>query len=1013
MSSPGLDPALLTKLDTPDVAAALRLLTESDLHRAEIAEQLTTIALEQAEQNPQAAAHWLATAAALNDATGQEAGLQAQIRYAQARLSLHQGNTTIAESQIRQAQELWRSIGADAALARSYLGLTQVLTVQGRYAEAEEAIQQAIQGLPENSVQQAQAFLNLANLLRFQERHEEALPHYASARIILEQQLATAEDEQHANLLSKLAGLAVNQSIVLMFLDRPLEAEAALLEALSRFDQAGDRLNRGKARTNLGSLYLRTGRYAEALNALTQASVDLLGEISVESPDTSQLRQADILLLEQANAYLALNLIPEAIAELERAIELFRSVPQPYELGQSLYTLGMVRLRNGEPDLAQATLDEAWRIFGELDNPYWQNRVCVALATVAYRQGSLRQAADRLDTCLAGIPSNGHELNGSEGKVTAWDVGLIAEARLLRLRLHLETGEIKQAQACARQISALLNVTGASSSHREQAAAPMPHLRLRLEHALGSIALTSGNAQKAEKHFRNAVALLEQQRISLPLEEIKTAYLDDKANIYDDLIYSMLARTSTRSSDKRKHSSADIIDDPEIVAQVFATMEQARSRTLLDRLMASGEDPAEAVDENVASKQRELRRGLHWLYNQLMEAKSPEDIRQRQRQLQTQEAALQRLEWQTSSLLTLTRPVELAAFQRILAPDQQALIYYVAQASTPIGDSDAVQVSSGEVMVLLVGKNDARLFRHLGTARELEQMGAELRFQLGRAELGTAYLARHRERLTAGLHTALARLYERLIGPVAEHLTSYRLLLVPHGKLHQLPLHILWNGEQYLLERFECTYLPSASLAVHTGTSLSGEHAGPGAYRSLAGLALTDPIIPQARQEVIQAASHFPRSWIYLDDLASRDGLRTAARQADVLHIATHGLFRPDNPFFSALKLADGWIDVREIYRLPLAARLVVLSACESGVGRVRGGDEVIGLARGFLGAGARNLMVSLWNVHDASAAALTDAFYRQLAAAARPAAALRAAQIEAIHRKQHPYFWAPFLVIG
>ena len=117
-------------------------------------------------------------------------------------------------------------------------------------------------------------------------------------------------------------------------------------------------------------------------------------------------------------------------------------------------------------------------------------------------------------------------------------------------------------------------------------------------------------------------------------------------------------------------------------------------------------------------------------------------------------------------------------------------------------------------------------------------------------------------------------------------------------------------------------------------------------HPSLAGLAITDPSIPHARREVQTAATHFAQSQLFLDADAGRAGLRQAAAQADVLHIATHGLFRPDNPFFSALKLADGWLDVREIYRLPLSAGLVVLSACESGAGQVRGGDEVIGLAR-------------------------------------------------------------------
>jgi CHAT domain-containing protein len=182
----------------------------------------------------------------------------------------------------------------------------------------------------------------------------------------------------------------------------------------------------------------------------------------------------------------------------------------------------------------------------------------------------------------------------------------------------------------------------------------------------------------------------------------------------------------------------------------------------------------------------------------------------------------------------------------------------------------------------------------------------------------------------------------------------------------------------------------------------------------LAALALPDPAIPQAETEVRAAARYFPRTRLFLNEQAGSDGLHTAAETGDVLHIATHGVFRPDNPFFSALKLADGWIDVRAIYRLPLAARLVVLSACESGAVQVQGSDEAIGLGRGFLGAGARSLVVSLWNVHDASAAILMEQFYAQLAGDGRGTArALRAAQQQAAAAGRHPYYWAPYLVMG
>jgi CHAT domain-containing protein len=141
--------------------------------------------------------------------------------------------------------------------------------------------------------------------------------------------------------------------------------------------------------------------------------------------------------------------------------------------------------------------------------------------------------------------------------------------------------------------------------------------------------------------------------------------------------------------------------------------------------------------------------------------------------------------------------------------------------------------------------------------------------------------------------------------------------------------------------------------------------------------------------EIEVAARHFSSHWLYQGEAASLAALRTAAQQADILHLATHGLFRPDNPFCSVLKLADGWADVRTLYELPLTAQLVVLSACESGAVAVRGGDEVIGLARGFLAAGARSLLVSLWNVHDASAASLMDELYGALTGSApRPAVA-------------------------
>ena len=111
------------------------------------------------------------------------------------------------------------------------------------------------------------------------------------------------------------------------------------------------------------------------------------------------------------------------------------------------------------------------------------------------------------------------------------------------------------------------------------------------------------------------------------------------------------------------------------------------------------------------------------------------------------------------------------------------------------------------------------------------------------------------------------------------------------------------------------------------------------------------------------------------------------ARQADILHLATHGRFRPDNPLFSALRLADGWLTVRDACELDLhGCGLVALSACETGVSQVAPGDELLGMTRGFFASGAASLLVSLWPVDDAATVDLMVEFYRRLAdGAARP----------------------------
>jgi CHAT domain-containing protein len=513
----------------------------------------------------------------------------------------------------------------------------------------------------------------------------------------------------------------------------------------------------------------------------------------------------------------------------------------------------------------------------------------------------------------------------------------------------------------------------------------LPHLTLRLLHAQGQVDQAAGDRLAARQRFAAALDLLEQQRASLPLEEIRTAFLDDKTLFYSDLVLALL--------------EGDVPGAHEVAA-AFAVVERARSRTLLERLLVSIDVRPVEVDAALAARREDLRRQLHWLYNQLLGESGSRRVEPAiGRQLERTEAALQALERQGAPLLGQAEPVALADLQRRLGRDQQALVYFFA------GD---------EVLAFVVGRDAAQVVRRVCTVTEVARAQAELRFQIGRAELGQAYLARHAQRLRRAVLHAAGRLYDLLVAPLGPLLTTARWLVVPYGSLHLLPFHALWDGSRFVVETVEVAYSPSASVAVQHRAAGSQD-----IYRSFAGLAPVDAAIPHAQAEVKTCSSLFAAARPLLGADASRARLREAAGQVDVLHLATHGLFRPDNPFFSALMLADGWLDVREIYRLPLAARLVVLSACESGAGEVWGSDDVIGLARGFLGAGAKYVVASLWNVHDESAVGLMDRFYRALlgrtgdGAAPRPAAALAAAQRSAIATGLHPYYWAPFVAIG
>jgi CHAT domain-containing protein len=170
--------------------------------------------------------------------------------------------------------------------------------------------------------------------------------------------------------------------------------------------------------------------------------------------------------------------------------------------------------------------------------------------------------------------------------------------------------------------------------------------------------------------------------------------------------------------------------------------------------------------------------------------------------------------------------------------------------------------------------------------------------------------------------------------------------------------------------------------------------------------------LPQALHEARTVASLFPGER-YLEGAATEARLKEAAPRHGIVHLAAHGEARLDNPTFAHLQLADGQLSTAGVFNLALDGALVTLSACETGRSVVTGGDELIGLARGFLYAGAATLVQSLWRVEDGSTARLMERFYRNLRQGQLKGASLRAAQLSLLAEGLPPYFWAPFQLVG
>ena len=261
-----------------------------------------------------------------------------------------------------------------------------------------------------------------------------------------------------------------------------------------------------------------------------------------------------------------------------------------------------------------------------------------------------------------------------------------------------------------------------------------------------------------------------------------------------------------------------------------------------------------------------------------------------------------------------------------------------------------------------------------------------------------------------------ARLYDSLVKPLRSSIAHENLLIVPHDILHFLPFAALLNDADghYLVEDYTVTYAPSASSLrfLHEKRNINNNR--------ILVMGNPDGTLPLAEVEA-NAIAQIHEAVALLQGEATEQELYIQAKQADIIHLAAHGVYDPLNPLYTRIELNpnqehDGNVEVHEIFGLDLAkANLVVLSACETSLGEQSRGDEIVGLPRAFLYAGAPAVVTTLWSINDEASAILMESFYRQRAMGMTTAQALQAAQmhIRALNDWNSPYYWAAFSLTG
>jgi tetratricopeptide (TPR) repeat protein len=861
------------------------------------------------------------------------------------------------------AEEAFISLGLEDDAARTRIGHVDAFRYLGRY---DEAIDLAMRNLaylegrgPGYGLDAARQRVNLGMVYWRRGDLEQALNSFEEAR----------EYGRREGIRELAATAAMNVGLVLNNLGRYSEALEADRFAIQEFRELGARERLATVQMNLGLLHTSRGEYGQALEALL-ASRALCEELGLEH------RRAAVDV-DLTRAYQALNLDAEAAEACANAAESFRRLDMPFELATALLLSGQIAERRDDPAAARRYLGEARALYARVGNAVWESITTLAGVRLAIGEAN-RQGLPALQTEAAGLAARLEELGALDHA---------AAGHLLVADLQTRIGKVKEARASLQTALGLGKQLGAD-------------VVLYQVHLAEGQSLEEEAPDEARAADELAVEHLERLRAHARADDLKLAVVGQDTNLYERITRLLLGPVSTycdHCAPRQQRASRTR------AREAFRWLERGKSRGLLEDAFA---DQPHAPNPSPRLRQArelvgELRARLNAAYSSQYSLEAPaargssataDELERLERDLSRATRELQIL-MRGDGALDVTTFIDVERVQAVL-DDTTCLVEYVV-----LGD---------EVACFVLRREHFAVYRRIASRADVEKALGWFWFHIRKGTYGAEVLRANQRSLARSVNQALRQLSDLLLTPIATALTTVQhLVVVPHALLHGVPIHTLMYRDGSVLDAMTVSYAPSATVFAATAGRPS-----PAIERPLI-VAPTIADHPWVQEEARRIAEQIPRGLVLAGADATLERVRREASEHDSLHLATHGVFRADNPTYSALELADGWLSVGELAELSRGRGLVCLSACHTGMSGVGPGDDLQGLTRAVLGAGAGALVASLWAANDDTAPAFMSAFYAGLRSGLGRAASLRAAALETRKREPHPYFWAPFILVG